>query len=170
MSTLYPTDHTAAEWREMAAESARRSQESWDRSDTDGFLSQWAGDVMSSAYRTAADVIERGGMAEEVAIFDLQGNLQNAIQVEGRYGWTWMVRESFESNRVVAWFNESNAQDPKRARANNAKKGYYVGRVAGPAVLVASGNQISVRYVPRIKGGLTADVTILDNGQEEVPE
>jgi hypothetical protein len=43
-STMNTTSNirTAQQYREQARESGRRDQESWERSDTDGFLSQWA--------------------------------------------------------------------------------------------------------------------------------
>lgn len=39
MTTYTISDHTAAEWRAMAQDSRNRSHESYERCDTDGFLS-----------------------------------------------------------------------------------------------------------------------------------
>jgi len=50
--------HTPDDLRQMAADRHRRSQESFERSDTDGFLSQWAADMMARLYSDAADLAE----------------------------------------------------------------------------------------------------------------
>lgn len=63
MSNYYdPMDHTAEEWRAMAKKSAQSEQESWERSDTDGFLSQWALQASGRMYRDLADLRENNGV------------------------------------------------------------------------------------------------------------
>ena len=40
MSVYSPAERTATEWRAMARDCRKRSADSWERSDTDGSLSQ----------------------------------------------------------------------------------------------------------------------------------
>lgn len=46
-----------------AADARRRSQESFDRCDTDGFLSQWANDMTASLNRRKVEILRNGGYA-----------------------------------------------------------------------------------------------------------
>jgi len=55
---------TAAEWRAMAGEAVRAEAESFERSDTDGFLSQWGHGIMRQVYRLNAEIAEAGGVWE----------------------------------------------------------------------------------------------------------
>lgn len=66
MSTYTISDHTAAEYTAMAEDCIRREQESWERSDTDGFLSQWASNSMARTYRTLARLAANGGDVQEI--------------------------------------------------------------------------------------------------------
>ena len=49
--------------RQKAAEALRRKEESWERSDTDGFLTQWACGLTAELEDTRADIEEAGGTA-----------------------------------------------------------------------------------------------------------
>jgi hypothetical protein len=60
----------AARLREEAAAVDRRVQESWERSDTDGFLSQWAGNLTAQLARAKADLLEAGGVATFPGLYD----------------------------------------------------------------------------------------------------
>lgn len=60
---------TAAELRELAAECQRQRAESWERSDTDGFLSQWASGLSAQLYHRQAEIVEQGGQAEFPGLF-----------------------------------------------------------------------------------------------------
>lgn len=136
MSTTvhFPADHTAAEWREKAADRLRSSAESWERSDTDGALSQWADDTMAHLYQACAKVVEDGGTVWFRVLADLDGNvIEDAREVETRYGYAWVVPQQDGS---VKWFNESGARKAKTRVANNAKKGYKFMKVRREAVMV----------------------------------
>jgi hypothetical protein len=100
----------------MARDCNRRSQESFERSDTDGFLSQWAADVTAQLYRVCADVAERGGRWEFTVLADAQGNpIEGAREYKTRYGWAWRTPDG-------QWFNPSKARSQEaRDRANLAK-------------------------------------------------
>lgn len=47
-----------------AKDALRRQEESWERSDTDGFLSQWANGMTASLNRRKIEVLKTGGYAQ----------------------------------------------------------------------------------------------------------
>lgn len=125
MSTnvVFPTDHTPEEWRELARESWRRRNESWERSDTDGFLSQWANEQLASHYEDVAQVAEAGGKFDFTALTDLDGNWIDARYVETRYGWSWVWDDA---DGTTHWFRESSARSGERRRKYAESKGVRV--------------------------------------------
>ena len=153
---------TAQSLRQQAADCRRRSAESWDRSDTGGFLSQWSGDLTDA-----------GGRREFEALFDLDGNLVAAKSLRTQYGWArGILADDDPHSDVVRWFNESKAQNPKQARVNNARKGFYIGRVLAPAAAKIGGSGTGMSgltscsvVIYRTDGGFSRDVEIVDHGQ-----
>lgn len=139
--------------------------ESFERCDTDGFLSQWAHGVCAQEDRLAARIKEDGGKAEFPGLFDLSGNLVPAKLVESRFGWSWMLLN--DRGRCAGWFNESKARSAEARAKNNAKKGYYVGTVRVPAYAALQGrSRTSVSAVAlRADNGWSADAEIVNNGQ-----
>lgn len=117
---------TAEEWRESARQSRRNSYESFERCDTDGFLSQWASDTMASRYEHCATVAENGGVIAAIALFKDGELVANARNVKGRYGYTWVFDDE---NGNAVWLNESQAQNAEKRRQTFLKKheGYTVG-------------------------------------------
>lgn len=161
---------TAQQHRSTAAAHDTAAQESFERSDTDGFMSQWAHGVMAQRERLAADIAEDGGRAMFLALFDTNGNLVPAKYIETRFGYSWALLSSDDPrSEFKGWFNPSKARKVGVARTNDAKKGYYVGYVMAPAKAdLGGGNLTSVRAYPkRIDGGFSRDVEIVDNGQDE---
>jgi len=142
----------AAAYRARAQQAVRRSQESWERSDTDGFMSQWANDAMASKYRAMAELAEEGGVSEFPAVFDLDGNLTDFHQVSTRYGMSW-VRDTEHGSE---WFNESGARKGSTRLANDRKKGYTIGSVRQEATVELVGTLAlhpvykPVRHAPRV--------------------
>ena len=157
----------ADQLRADAVAADQRAQESWDRSDTDGFMSQWAAGLTAARLRLQAEITDNGGLAEFPALFDLAGNLVPAKRIQTRYGMSWALLSSADpDSQFSGWFNESKAQDPKRARNADARKGFYVGYVMPPAKAdLKGGNATSVSAVTvRTDGGFSADAKITDNG------
>lgn len=73
---------TAQELRQMAADCYQQKQESWERSDTDGFLTQWASGLSASLYIAQAEIVENGGKWEFPGLFDVAtGNRVPAKQI-----------------------------------------------------------------------------------------
>lgn len=124
--TTTPDNRTADQWKLIARESQVASAESFDRCDTDGFLSQWAHNQMQSRYMAMARFAEEGGTTSAGALFDLEGNLVSQDYRDGQYGPYWFIRQNEGKAR---FFNESEANKLTTRRRNNEKKGYRIGSV-----------------------------------------
>jgi hypothetical protein len=61
----------ARELREQAARARQQEQESFDRCDTDGFLSQWASSITAAEKDREADLANRGGLVISEALMDV---------------------------------------------------------------------------------------------------
>lgn len=166
---------TAAEFRQKAQAAAVEAEASFQRCDTDGFASQAASQLMSRQHALSADIAENGGMWEFDALFDLDGNLVAAKKVDTRFGPAWAMLSSDDpsSSFTGRFFNESEAQSEKVRVRNNARKGFYVGRVKAPAVARMGGGgrgfagmATCYPYVARADGGFSRDVEVIDNGQQ----
>lgn len=139
---------TAAQWRTEAADSRKREQESWDRSDTDGFLSQWALSSMAREYELCAQVAETGGTTEVQALFFLDGTIAATEMIAGRFGAQWLLDDAAARRHGSRWYSPSRADKSARRRANNAKKGFMVGTIQVAAdVKMVGGNITSVRPI-----------------------
>lgn len=147
---------TAAEWRAMATRAQQERAESWERSDTDGFLSQWASDVCAREYLTCADLIEQGGMTEMQVPF-VDGEVASTDYREGQFGWYWFL--TVEAARVVGkrYFTPSSANKAKTRRANNLKKHVTMGTIRVRGEVVMRGNRYHVSpYIVAAEDALRA--------------
>lgn len=158
--------------REEAAAHDRAANESFERCDTDGYATQWAHGVNAQKARMQADIAERGGWVFP-ALFNLDGELVPAKWSSGQFGdFFGLLRTADPRSAFVGSFNPSRARTTTvKARARDAKKGYYVGYVLAPAKAeLAGGGQgmggaAGVYAVARrTDGGFSPDVKILDNG------
>ena len=157
---------TAAQWTDMADRMIQRDQESFQRSDTDGALSQMGNNLRAREYRLCAELAAHGGIWTFPALYTLTGALvPEATYVKTYMGkWVWRVG----SGQDVTWFDASRAKDGSRRRKNDAAKGFYVGAVRARGYVGTassgrgSGGMLSVGYfigqVPR------SPVEIVDNG------
>lgn len=126
---------TASEWREMAKGCRKESFDSFERCDTDGFLSQWANDTMARRYEHCAQVAEDGGNIWTSAIFDLEGNFVTADYREGQFGWYYLVPQKFVDAGIKRFTTTSSANKATTRAKNNAKKGITEGKVLVRAYL-----------------------------------
>lgn len=132
-----PTDKTAAEWRAEAADCRRREAESWERSDNDGFLSQWAMQRMAHRYDELAKLAENGGLGRICKLADAEGELiEGARYVETRYGWSWV----YDGPTGAVWCRPSNHSNPEVARQRDIAKGFQEVWVEVPVVMWADGS------------------------------
>lgn len=88
---------TAQDLRAQAARHEQDAHDSFERCDTDGFLSQWASDRMAGLRRLEADILDAGGSWTFTALGDLDGNLVPAKVLPTRYGHAWAVFASFDA-------------------------------------------------------------------------
>lgn len=123
---IKPNDRTEEHWKIIARESQVADAESYERCDTDGFLSQWAHQQMQGRYLHMATVAKNGGTVWAPAVFDLQGNIVTMDLRDGDYGSYWFIKENEGKAR---FFTESGANKLTTRRDNNAKKGYRIGSV-----------------------------------------
>lgn len=162
-----------AEGRKAAEDKAidhdRKAAESFDRCDTDGFLTQWSHGILAGEARLQARIDANGGVLGFPALFDLNGNLVAAKLISGNYGLVWGVLESDDPrSRVVQWVNRSNASTAVARNRNLAKKGFTEGRVLAPcrATLAGGGTGLAgamnvTAIAQRTDGGFSRDVTVL---------
>lgn len=162
---------TAQEYRDNAATKRADAQKSWENSDTDGFISQWASNLGAEVNELEATIAENDGKSEFSALFDLEGNLIPAKLIKTRYGSAWALLETTDTDsKFVDFFNPSRAQNEAQAVAKNAAKGYYVGTVlveAG-ATIQSYGNGLAAAttahaVVYRKDGGFSATAYIVNN-------
>jgi hypothetical protein len=147
--TVHPEflDMTGDQLRAKSQASHKAASDSFDRCDTDGFLSQWASDSMGSLYHYAARLADNGWTAEMDALFDLDGNLLDAEQRAGKYGTSWMIRNG---DGTVRWVSTSSARKGARRRAHYESKGVRVGRVSRrvvPVTWAGSGYNLTPGYI-----------------------
>lgn len=86
------TQQTATALRAQAAQHRQDSADSFDRCDTDGFVSQWASDMNAIKADKNARIADHGGMwtFRRLRLTDLDGNvIEDARQVQTRYGMKW---------------------------------------------------------------------------------
>ena len=118
--------------RAEAAAAEQAAHDSFERCDTDGFLTQWAHGLTAREKRAQARIAENGGKAEFPALFTLDGTPVPARLVTTRYGTKFAVfataaDAAAHGAPVVAWIN------PFVKPATLAKKGYVVQQVLAPA-------------------------------------
>lgn len=157
---------TADQWREMATRSQSKRQESIDRSDTGGALSQMGHNLNAREYALCAQLAEKDGIWEFQALFTLTGALvPDATYIRTKQGkWVWRIGRG----EGAQWFNESRALDGSRRRKNDAAKGFYVGQVRARGYVGTTGSgrgssgMLSVGYfIGRVE---QSPVEIVDNG------
>jgi len=160
---------TAEEWRAKARGSEQRRAESWERSDTDGFMSQWASGLMAQEYEECADLAEKDGMTTTPALFFADtGEVASTHLNDGRWGQYWVLNDKATAFFGKRFLNRSNAESPAKRRDAMVKRGFTVGRVkvAGHVQMrganVTSVRPVTLPVVEELKGGnyevLTTDV------------
>lgn len=135
----------AKQLRESSSNKAQEAVDSFERCDTDGFLSQWASDLCSRLDHANAELLEGGGVYEFDAIFDLEGNYKPALKIQTRYGSAWSLVDS--NGRFL---NPPVFLPSRPARASTIKKkGYTIGTVIRKANAKLAGKvNVGVDIVP----------------------
>jgi hypothetical protein len=122
-------------YRAEAAASRKSARESWERSDTDGFLSQWADGLNARLCDTRAEIADNGGQAvwKRYALADAATGelIEDARVVNTRYGTKYRI------DRTDEWL----PYRPKR-ESTLGKRGYREIRIEeiGPAAALIDSN------------------------------
>lgn len=100
------------------------------------------------------------GLARFSALFDLHGRLVSARQV----GTAWAI---LSDDKIVSWFNASQARNVRVRLRHDAAKGYYVGVVLAPATVTVMGTTPTTQRVAIVRDGdFSRDITVIDNGRQ----
>ncbi|MFE7461632.1 hypothetical protein ACWFMI_23725 [Nocardiopsis terrae] len=160
---------TPEQLRAQAVAKRQEAYDSFQRCDTDGALSQWASGVEAERLRLEADIREAGGRWVFPALFDLDGALVPAKQIQTRHGMRWALLDpDHPEGRFIGWFGESQAATSRaRKDSDAARGGYFVGLVRAPARAVLEGGSITSvhSFARRTDGGWNSDVEVVCNGQ-----
>lgn len=157
---------TARQWREEASSRRRQSYDSFERSDTDGALTQWAADVTANKYDAYAELASRGGKSEFPALMDTNGNLVPAKLVNTRFGQSWMLLNE-KGDSSGKWVNPSHAATAEKRNAAMAKKGYQVGLVRTKAGVGLTDGLTPHPYFYRADSGFDPNAEIVATTETE---
>lgn len=87
---------TADDFRAQAARSKQASYESFERCDTDGFLSQWANDIGARLDLEKAEILDAGGVSRFVGLYTIDGERVPAKVVHSKINYqpvtSWLLR------------------------------------------------------------------------------
>ncbi len=112
MDTGAPINLTADEHRAAAAENVARAEESFARSDTDGFVTQWASGLTAQLHRRQAEIEDNGGKAYFWVVVDEDGSYVPSRLIDTRYGEKVAIFATQEDaerrgGRVIKWIKRS---------------------------------------------------------------
>tara|TARA_R110002153_G_scaffold203824_1_gene356718 strand:- start:7593 stop:8087 length:495 start_codon:yes stop_codon:yes gene_type:complete len=118
--------------RAEASQHEQDAADSFERCDTDGFMSQWASGCNAAKKRLQADIEDNDGLADVPALFDLDGGLIPAKLIDTRFGTSWGIFKSWDalngSGDIVRWVGAFPAR-----RSTLANKDVMEGRVMARA-------------------------------------
>ena len=161
MNSMPNPDKAAAIAAELAAAAAaeQAKADSWERSDTDGFLSQWASGLNANLHRAKAELLANDGMDEFPALFK-DGVLVAAKLIETRYGLKWGVLASDDpaehGHPLVQPHSTSRQKTRLHHRDGQSPSGRLHGRQGLRAlrVSVGGGEADGQRVQPGRRGGV----------------
>lgn len=149
------SDNLIAQKLEQADAEDQKAREIYERSDTDGFLSEMVSRLNAEKLRLEAQLISQGGVSEFDALFDLDGKIVDAKIVNTKYGVRWMV---FSNGTPTGEFLPLKPVRKDTLR----KRGYTEGRVVRKATVVFSkGDLGSTRPIIVPVGNPTEVVEVL---------
>jgi hypothetical protein len=83
---------TAQDFRDEAAADRKRREDSWNRSDTDGFLSQWGSDLSARLSNAKADLLDNDRLAKFSGLFEGDRRVK-AREIRTKFGSSWLLHE-----------------------------------------------------------------------------
>jgi hypothetical protein len=98
----------ADELRQQAKEAHQRSIDSFERCDTDGFLSQWASDCSARLLLEEADLAENNYLWGFATLGDKDGKLVPNKKIATKFGYAYAVFASFadlavQDAQIIEW-------------------------------------------------------------------
>ncbi len=137
MDATTTATRTPAEWLALAeqydgeaARCARQSAESFDRCDTDGFLSQWASDSTATLYRAKAEWARAYGKVTTRVLTDTDGVIVSTHHKDGQYGEFWVLDDAAAERFGRRFVSLSRAARYDRQAAANRRKGFVEAQAA----------------------------------------
>lgn len=88
------TKPKAIEFEKQAINSLRKHDDSFDRCDTDGFLSQYSHQLHYQLYMAQAQIAEDGGLSPARRLFVKAGPEVEAKLIDGQYGPCWLLSDA----------------------------------------------------------------------------
>lgn len=85
-------------YRQKAADCLRKEQESFERSDTDGCVSQWCHSLSAREASARADILRDGGMAVFTGLYEGERRVR-AKRIDTQYGTSWLL-DATESDLI----------------------------------------------------------------------
>lgn len=166
---------TAEQYREMAAGQRRSKEDSFDRCDTDGFLTQWANGLHASLYSRLAELAESDWMAEFPALFYKETNKRvpaKIIQVKDKFSYTggtkplWAIVEP-TTGKFTGQFLPTGKNSRKQKAA-----GMYEGTEMAPAYAKIDGRRYGLSgsawvSVYRTDGGMPKNLLNIQRSTKE---
>jgi hypothetical protein len=130
------TEKTADQWRAEAQKQEDARRESFDRCDTDGFLSQWASGITAQVYEMKAQIAENGGQWTFPGLYEKETGkrLPATLTSRPKFNAAWIMEsvwciEDPATGRAVEWV----AAFKKGTRSNLFKRGYEERDEVAPA-------------------------------------
>ena len=136
----------AAEHTKLAKEALKKVDESWDRSDTDGFLTQWAGGITANLHQEKARIYRHNGFAAFTGLYEGDRRVKARI-VEGKFGDSWLLDDAEaakfgrkfiptgSTSRIQKSLGLSQRREKDLAYATTLGKGYGLSGTAWVACL-----------------------------------
>lgn len=84
-------ENLAKHFKNDANASLKSREDSWERSDTDGFLSQWASGLSAQLSNAKAEIVRNRGRAPFRRLCDKDGNEVPARLIDAKYGPCWAL-------------------------------------------------------------------------------
>ena len=139
-------DHTPAQWERIAqaltADARRAGEEkaaSFQRCDTDGFVSQWASGLTANANAAAAALARAHGLHEFAVLLRLDGTIASVHRGAGRWGTWWRLDDADAERFGKRFVNEPDCKTNAREIASLAKRGFRIGTMRARGEVRMSG-------------------------------
>jgi hypothetical protein len=150
---------TAEQYRALADKAHQRRIESFERCDTDGFLSQFALDIQVNKYMRWAQLAENDFQDTFETLADMDGNLVPCRFIKTQFGYAYGVYESFEEaqncGKIIKWVGTG-----LRAAKN---KGYKIVLVSTEAKVEFSGGYSASVHTEPVNPVFTPDNCVILN-------